>query len=76
MTKYSQIALKQSLIQSNDSVLRLEICQKIYTTGFSDQKFHTLKVRNLRLFLLKKKQRKFIDISYFGSLFVRIELSV
>ena len=29
---------------------RLEICQKIYTTGFSDQKFYTLKLRNLRLF--------------------------
>ena len=26
---------------------RLEICQKIYTTGFSDQKFYTLKVTNL-----------------------------
>ena len=28
--------------------------KKIYTTGFSDQKFYTLKVHNLRLFLLKK----------------------
>ena len=25
--------------------IRLEICQKIYTTGFSGQKFYTLKVR-------------------------------
>ena len=33
---------------------RLEICQKIYTTGFLDQRFYTLTVRNLRLFLLKK----------------------
>ena len=32
---------------------RLEICQKIYTTGFSDQKFYTLKVRNLRQFFTK-----------------------
>ena len=32
---------------------RLEICQKIYTTRFSGQKFYTLKVRKLRLFLLK-----------------------
>ena len=49
---------------------RLEICQK--TTGFSDQKFYTLKVRNLRLFLLKEKQRKCIDISYLSRFFVRI----
>ena len=35
---------------------RLEICQKIYTTGFSDQKFYTLKMRNLQLFLLKKNR--------------------
>ena len=40
---------------------RLEICQKIYMTKFSDQKFYTLKVRTLRLFLLKKKQRKCIN---------------
>ena len=33
---------------------RLEICQKNYTTGFSSQKFYTLKVRKLRRFLLKK----------------------
>ena len=51
---------------------RLEICQKIYTTRFLGQKFYTLKVRKLRRFLLKKKQRKCIDISYFGRFFVRI----
>ena len=45
--------------------LRLEICQKIYTTGFSDQKFYTLKVRTLRLFSLKKKQRKCINLVVF-----------
>ena len=37
---------------------RLDICQKIYTTGFSDRKFYTLKVCNMRLFLLKKKLLK------------------
>ena len=40
---------------------RLDICQKNYTTGFLDQKFYTLKVRTLQLFLLKKKQRKCIN---------------
>ena len=45
--------------------LRIEICQKINTTGFSDQNFYTLKVRKLRLFLLKKKQRKCIDLIAF-----------
>ena len=44
---------------------RLEICQKIYTTGFSDQKCYTLKVCNLGLFLLKKKQRKCINLVAF-----------
>ena len=48
-----------------NGTLRLEICQKIYTTGFSVQKFYTLKVRNLRLFLLKKKQRKCINLVAF-----------
>ena len=37
---------------------RLEICQKIYTTGVFGQKFYTLKVRKLQLILLKRKQRK------------------
>ena len=44
---------------------RLEICPKNYMTGFLDQKFYTLKVRNLRLFLLKKKQRKCINLVAF-----------
>ena len=35
-------------------ISRLEICQKIYTTGFLRQKFYALKVRKLRLFLLKR----------------------
>ena len=47
---------------------RHEICQKIYTTRVSGQKFYTLKVRKLRLFLLKKKQRKCINISYLSRL--------
>ena len=51
---------------------RLEICQKIYMNGFSGQKFYTLKVRKLRLFLLKEKQRICIYISYFSSFFVKI----
>ena len=50
---------------------RLEICQKIYMTGFSGQKFYTLKVRKLRLFLLKEKQHKCINISYLSRLFVK-----
>ena len=31
-------------------ILRLEICQKIYMTGFSGQNFYTLKVRNCNYF--------------------------
>ena len=46
-------------------MIRLEICQKIHMTGFLVQKFYTLKVRNLRLFLLKKKQRKCINLVAF-----------
>ena len=41
---------------------RLEICQKIYTSGFSGQKFYPL----------KEEQHKCINISYFSRLFVRI----
>ena len=51
---------------------RLEICQKIYTTRFSGQIFYTPKVRKLRLFLLKEKQRTCIYISYFSNFFVKI----
>ena len=43
---------------------RLEICQNNYTTGFFGQKLYTLKVSKLQQFLLKKKQRKCINISY------------
>ena len=51
---------------------RLEICQKIYTTGFVGNKFYTLKKCILRRFLLKKRQRKCINISYFSKSYVRI----
>ena len=54
------------------AVCRLEICQKIYTTGFFSQKFYTLKVHKLQRFLRKKKQRKCINISHFSRFFVRI----
>ena len=54
--------------QPNRITNRLEICQKIYTTGFRGQEFYKLKVRKLRLFLLKKKQRKCINITYFSRL--------
>ena len=43
---------------SPNKVVRLEICQKIYTTEFSGQKFYTLKVRKFRLFLIKKETAK------------------
>ena len=44
---------------------------KNYRTRFFGQKFYTLKVRKLWQFLPKKKQLKWINISYF-SIFVRI----
>ena len=44
---------------------RLEICQQNYTTRFLVQKCYTLKVHNLRLFLIKKKQRKCINYAAF-----------
>ena len=58
------------------SEYRLEICEKIYMTGFFGQKIYTLKVRKLRQFLLKKKQRKCINISHFHRFFDKIQLSV
>ena len=35
--------------EESQVIARLEICQRIYTTRFSDEEFYTLKVRNLRL---------------------------
>ena len=52
-------------------VVRLEICQKIHMTEFLGQKFYTLKVCKLQLFLLKKKQRKCINISYLIDFFLK-----
>ena len=45
-----QLKLNTALL----STVRLEICQKIYTTGFRGKKFYTLKVRKLWWFLLKR----------------------
>ena len=67
---YSHSYVKNQL--SNIHRTRLEICQKIYMTGLFGQKIYTPKVRKLRLFLLNKKQRKCINISYFSRFFVRI----
>ena len=43
-----------------------DLSKNLHDRIFS-QKFYTLKVRKLQLFLLKKKQRKRINISYFSS---------
>ena len=59
--------LKLELTTHQNHTIRLDICQKIYTTGFSGKKIYTLKVHKFQLFLLKKKQRNCIDISYFSS---------
>ena len=71
----SRLIQFQASLTKNKKV-RLEICQKIYTTEFLGQKIYTLKVRKLRLFLLKNKQRKSISISYFSRFVVKIQLSV
>ena len=42
----------------------LRFVKKIYTTGFLGQKFYTLKVFKLGLFLLKKKQCKCIWVDF------------
>ena len=49
-------------LDGSDVDADLRFVKKIYTTGFSGQKFYTLKVRKWRLFLLKEKQRKCIYI--------------
>ena len=56
-------------------VHRHEICQKIYTTGFFWRKMYTLNVRKLRLFLLKKKQQKCINVRNLSNFLVKIPLS-
>ena len=47
---------------------RLEICQKIYTTKISGERFYTLRTRKSRLFSLAKQS--------FGPLLVKIEQNV
>ena len=54
----------------------LRFVKKNYMTGFWGQKLYKLKVRKLRLFLLKEKQQKSMNISYFSSFVVKIYLSV
>ena len=45
------------------SLSRLDICQKIYSGGFSGQKFYTLKVRKLRqLFLTRNSVNALISV--------------
>ena len=51
---------------------RLEICKKIYTTGFFSQKFDTLKVCKLRQFLLKKNSVNALISVILVFFFVRI----
>ena len=63
-------------LQKTPFMYRLDICQKIYTTRFSGKKFYTLKVHKIWLFLLKKKQRKCINISYFSSFFVNLVCTI
>ena len=64
-------SLHSSLKQNSNLIQQayLKFVKKNYTSRFLGQKFHTLKVRKLRLFLLKKKQRKCVNISYFSSFF-------
>ena len=65
MAQSSDVKATQHNREGN-TVSRLEICQKIYTTGFFGKQIYTLKVHKLRRFVLKKKQRKCISISYFS----------
>ena len=55
---------------------RLEICQMFYTTRFSGQKFYTVKIRILRLFLLTIKQRRCHYQSVLSFFFVEIEMNM
>ena len=50
---YSLDRMALGLFRDMGSIL--EICQTFYMTGFSGQKFYTLKVRKLRLFLQQQK---------------------
>ena len=50
---------RQNPYKREQRAVRLEICQKIYTTGFLRQKFYTLKMCKLELILPTLKHRKF-----------------
>ena len=53
---------------------RLEICQKFTRPDFFGKQFYTIKMRKLRLFLLKIKQRKFQYKSFWSFFCVEIEM--
>ena len=53
-----KLSSKADNVDNDNDNFRLDVCQKVYTTGFLGKKFYSLKVRELRLFLLKKKQHK------------------
>ena len=59
------------LLIADSSKYRHEICQNFYTTGFSNQKFYTLKAW---LFQLTSQQRKCIKISNLGRFLLDLNL--
>ena len=63
--EFNFLALWRTLLWGADLIF----VKKIYTNRFSGKKIYTLKVRKFWLFLLKKKQCKCINISYFSSFF-------
>ena len=67
-----QIKYERKMSSNLIVTARHEICQKIYMTGFSGQKFYTLKRRKLRLFLVKKQQRKCINIIHCSSFLLEL----
>ena len=69
-----QECLPSSQIILNHTFAEMRFIKKIAPLDLWAKNFHTLKVRKLRLFLLKKKQRKCINIIYFTSFFVQILL--
>ena len=63
--EFNFLALWRTLLWGADLIF----VKKNYTNRFSGKKIYTLKVRKFWLFLLKKKQRECINISYFSSFF-------
>ena len=55
---------------------RLEICQKIYTTGFLGQQICTLKPHKLQTFFANDKTAYNFNISDFSPIFVEIEIKL